>query len=346
MAPLIKFIFFLFFLIISISSNAETMIGGTTIYTVQRGDNLQIIGAKFGVFWKNIAKENNIDPDATCAPGQVLNITNRKIVPRILEDGIIINIADRTLYYFKSGNLTVYPVGVGLSREDEFGDWRTPTGKFIVTGKKRNPTWYVPESIQFKMAFKGREIEETVPPGPKNPLGKYAIQTSIPGVLIHGTTNPSSVYRFQSHGCIRMLPENIEEFFSKIEIGTRGEIIYEPVKIMLTSEGKPFLEVRTDTYNQISSLKNRVWELIDKKGIRNSVDPKKVEQIIKEESGIAEDISLHLEEKQSPGTMKTLYQRFFDFFKPAPRNKKMRSDTSRNIVFHTMYKMVFLKFSS
>jgi L,D-transpeptidase ErfK/SrfK len=326
---IITFIFCCSLLITSVAFCAETMIGGVTSYTVQKGDRLELIGAKLGVFWKNIAKENNLDPKVPCVPGQELKITTRKIVPRIIEDGIIINIADRTLYYFKTGKLTTYPVGVGLAREDDFGDWRTPTGKFNIVGKRKNPTWSVPESIQLEMAFKGKEVEETVPPGPKNPLGRHAIQTSIPGVLIHETIWPSSVYRFQSHGCIRMLPEHMEKFFEEVEKGTKGEIIYEPVKIVLTQEGKPYLEVRTDTYRRFSSLKNLVWKLIDEQGLRDKIDAEKVEQLIKEQSGIAEDIAFYPKKVEPvPYMVKTFYQKFFDFFKSKQKGEKRSSGNS------------------
>jgi L,D-transpeptidase ErfK/SrfK len=336
MIPVITSIFSCFLLIASVAFGAEMMIGGTTRYTVQKGDRLELIGAKLGVFWKNIAKENNLDPKAPCVPGQELKVNTRKIVPQIIEDGIIVNIADRTLYFFKMGKLTTYPVGVGLAREDEFGDWRTPTGKFVVVGKRKNPTWSVPESIQLEMAFKGREVEETVPPGPKNPLGRYAIQTSIPGVLIHETIWPASVYRFQSHGCVRMLPEHIEKLFEEVEKGTKGEIIYEPVKVLITQDGKPYLEVRTDTYKRISSLRDRVWKLIDERGIRDKVDAVRVEQTIKDESGIAEDIALYPKEGPASYMTKTLYQKFFDFFKPRPKNEKKSSELPRSSISQSL----------
>ncbi|MCX5807189.1 MAG: L,D-transpeptidase family protein [Proteobacteria bacterium] len=319
------------------------MIGGVTNYTVQKGDRLELIGAKLGVFWKNIAKENNLDPKVPCVPGQELKITTRKIVPRTLEDGIIINIADRTLYYFKMGKLTTYPVGVGLAREDDFGDWHTPTGKFIILGKKKNPTWSVPESIQLEMAFKGKEVEETVPPGPKNPLGRYAIQTSIPGVLIHETIWPASVYRFQSHGCVRMLPEHMEKFFEEVEKGTKGEIIYEPVKMILTQEGKPYLEVRTDTYKRFSSLKDLAWKLIDEQGVRDKIDTGKVEQLIKDQSGIAEDIAFYpKKEAMVPYMVKTFYQKFFDLFKPKLKNDKRSSELPCGSMTQSLLRVIWL----
>jgi L,D-transpeptidase ErfK/SrfK len=291
------FITFLLLLTASTLFGADMIIGGVTEYTVQKDDNIQLIGAKLGVFWKNIARENGLDPKVPCVPGQELKVTTRKIVPRVVENGIIINIADRTLYHFKKGKLTAYPVAVGLSSETDFGDWRTPTGKFVIVGKKKDPTWSVPDSIQMETASKGKPVETSVPPGPTNPLGKYALQTSIPGVLIHGTIRPASIYGFRSHGCIRMLPENIERLYEEVGSGTEGEIIYEPVKIAKGRDEKLYLEVRTDAYKKIPSVKGRVQKLLDERGLSGKADVAKIEQVIKGETGIAEDITFCPEDK-------------------------------------------------
>ncbi|MBA4418466.1 MAG: hypothetical protein C0392_11255 [Syntrophus sp. (in: bacteria)] len=310
-------IIFFTLLFLSIASNvfsADMIIGGTTQYTVQKGDRLELIGSKLGVYWKNIAKENNLDPKVPCIPGQELKVTTRRIVPRTIEDGIIINIADRTLYFFKKGKLTAYPVGLGLPVENDFGDWRTPTGKFVIMGKRKDPVWTVPDSIQLEMAFNGKPVEEAVPPGPKNPLGKYALVTSIPGVLIHGTIWPTSVYRYRSHGCIRVLPENMEKLFEEVEKGTKGEIIYEPVKVATGENERVYLEVRTDTYKRVASLRKHAWKLIEERGLTNKIDIYKVEQVIKDESGIAEDVSLYPKEKLV-FYKKPIFQKFYGFFK-------------------------------
>jgi L,D-transpeptidase ErfK/SrfK len=321
-----KVFFLAFFLLFaSAAYGADVIIGGETSYVVQKGERLELIGAKLGVFWKNIAKENGLDPEAGVAPGQQIRVNTRKIVPRIAEDGIIVNIADRTLYLFKNGNMTVYPVGVGIPIEDDFGDWRTPTGKFTVTAKRKNPIWFVPESIQMEMAAKGKAVEETVPPGPKNPLGRFALTTSIPGVLIHETIRPASVYRFQSHGCIRVGPTHMEKLFSEVERGTKGEIIYEPVKVAVAADGRTYLEVRTDTYRKVSSLKDYAWKLIEERQLSGRVDAVKVERVIKEQSGIAEDVTLRRAET-SPVVVaeqkKAFFQKVRDFFKSRPRTMK------------------------
>jgi L,D-transpeptidase ErfK/SrfK len=282
----------LFILTASTLFGADMIIGGVTRYTVQKGDHLPLIGAKLGVFWKNIARENDLDPQAACIPGQELKVTTRRIVPRIVKNGIIINIADRTLYHFTKGTLTAYPVGVGLPSQTEFGDWRTPTGKFVIVGKTKDPTWSVPYSIRMEMASKGKPVEESVPPGPTNPLGRYVLRTSLPGVLIHETIRPASVYRFQSHGCIRMLPEDIERLFQEVKRGTKGEIVYEPVKVARGEDERLYLEVRTDTYKTIPSIRDHVRRLLDERGFSGEADAARVDRIIKDQTGIAEDITL------------------------------------------------------
>ena len=150
----------------------------------------------------------------------------------------------------------------------------------------------VPPSIQSEMEDHGKEAITSVPPGASNPLGKYAIKTSIPGILIHSTTKPWSIYSFASHGCIRVYPEQMEEFFKEVKVNTPGEIIYKPVKLAVTEEGRVFLEVHRDVYNKSSGLATEARHLIEKQKLSEQVDWKKVESIVRLKSGVAEDITL------------------------------------------------------
>jgi L,D-transpeptidase ErfK/SrfK len=268
------------------------IIGGETVYHVVKGDSIELIGAKLGVDRKNIIKDNKIDTKKFLKIGQELKINTRKIIPKTIDNGIIINIPDRMLYFFKNGNLEqAFPVGLGMPSWRGITRWRTPEGKFIITGKRKNPTWHVPESMQWKMEMEGKPVKTVVPPGPDNPLGRYAIDTSIPRVVIHETIWPTSVYQFRSHGCIRVLPEDMENLFKEVEINTTGEIIYKPVKIAVSDEGNIFLEVHRDIYGKIKDLKAETKRLIDQKSVSNNVDWEKVEIVLAEKSGIAEDIT-------------------------------------------------------
>ena len=96
-------------------SQADPILGGETVYSVRTGDCLLLVGARFGVDWQLIAKENELDPRRPCKVGQQLVINNRRIVPKVITDGIIVNIPDRMLYFFKEGKLAMYfPVGLGM----------------------------------------------------------------------------------------------------------------------------------------------------------------------------------------------------------------------------------------
>ena len=113
------------------------------------------------------------------------------------------------------------------------------------------------------------------------------------GILIHSTTKPWSIYSFASHGCIRVYPEQMEEFFREVTVNTPGEIIYKPVKLAITEEGRVFLEVHRDVYGKSNSgLATEARRLIEKQKLSERVDWLKVESIVRHTAGTAEDISL------------------------------------------------------
>lgn len=272
------------------------IIGKKLLYTVGKHESLRYIGAKFGVSWRQIAEQNRIDPKAPLREGQVLRIDTRRIVPRQIDNGIVINIPDRTLYYFRNGEVDrMFAVAVGkpktLNNSDK-RDWHTPTGSFRIVGKVKDPTWRVPLSIQKEMAEQGREVKTVVPPGASNPLGKFALKTSIPGILIHSTNRPESVYGFSSHGCIRVFPEFMEELFNAVSQDTTGEIVYEPVKITALEGGRVYLEVHRDIYNRYANLDEQVKGIAQEYRVEELIDWNKVRRVLKRMKGVPEDISL------------------------------------------------------
>ena len=79
-----------------------------------------------------------------------------------------------------------------------------------------------------------------MPPGFKNPLGHYYMETSASGIGIHATNNPYSIGCYVSHGCIRMLPQEMAQLFPQVAVGTPVKIIYRPIKLAVTPEGRVF----------------------------------------------------------------------------------------------------------
>jgi len=275
------------FLLAPSPGHADLFTGGETTYTITKGDSLILIAAKVGVDWQVLARENNIEPGSILKIGRVVKVNTRRIVPKVVEKGIIINIPDRMLYYFIEGKLTdTFPIGLGML------DWETPTGKFTINMKEQNPTWHVPRSIQAEMAAKGESVKTLVPPGPDNPLGRFALHTSIPGILLHETIWPATAYQFRSHGCIRIPPERMEKLYPIVPVGTKGELIYEPIKIAVTAENRVLLEVHRDIYRKIPSMDTEVRARLQKRGVSSRVNWETVEKAVREKSGVVEDITL------------------------------------------------------
>lgn len=295
MVSTMKYLFipFLFLLIpIPRVSEAQKIIGGETVYVVEKGDTFELIGAKLGINWKGIIKKNNLDSRKMLRIGQKLRVNTRKIVPRMIDDGIIINIPDRMLYVFKKGNLkSAFPIGLGMPFWRGIKRWRTPEGKFRVLKKLESPTWYVPESIQRKMKMEGKAVKTVIQPGTQNPLGRYAIKTSICGIMIHETIWPSTVYQYKSHGCIRVLPEHMEKFFEEVKINTVGELIYRPVKIAISEKGRVFIEVNRDIYGKMKDLRIEARRVIEESMVAHKVDWHRMDTVLKEKSGIPEDVT-------------------------------------------------------
>lgn len=270
-----------------------SVIGGEIVYIVEKDDTLERIAAKLGVPVKRIVETNALDPKKRLSRGQILKVYDRKIIPDPLDEGIVINIPERRLYYFKEKRLAeTFPVALGLSRKANGFDWRTPTGKFVITGKQKDPTWLVPPSIQKEMELEGKEVILAVGPGPDNPLGKHALSTSIPGILLHETNKPASIGRYASHGCIRIHPVHMAKLFPEVKKNTPGEIVYQPVKLAVTADQRIYLEVNGDAYGKVKNLRAEALRRIEEAGISGKVDWAKVERLVKERNGIAEDITM------------------------------------------------------
>jgi len=269
------------------------IIGGEGVYVATKKESLRLIASRLGVRLRNIARMNGLKADATVAAGQRLRYNNRRIAPKSIRNGIVVNIPDRNLYLFRNGKVSAnYPVALGISKKGDSTVWRTPTGKFRIVDKKENPAWRIPVSIQKEMEENGEEVMELVPPGPKNPLGKFAMRTTLAGILIHSTTRPASINSYSSHGCIRVMPEHMERLFKAVKIPTEGEIVYQPVKVEVTNDRQVFLEVNRDSYEMVEDLTAEVTRVLKKYRAAKMVSWQKVNQVINEKSGIAEDVTL------------------------------------------------------
>ncbi|MGB9847889.1 MAG: L,D-transpeptidase [Minisyncoccia bacterium] len=85
-----------------------------------------------------------------------------------------------------------------------------------------NPTWHPTENIKANYLKKYKVIlPDVIPPGhPLNAMGAAALYLEFNGresiYRIHGTNAPSSIGKYASSGCIRMLNNDIEKLASEV----------------------------------------------------------------------------------------------------------------------------------
>ena len=218
------------------------LIGQNQTYTIQEGDNkLQTIARRFNTAAQVILETNNTIAPVNPAPGTVITIPSQMLLPDTPREGIVVNLAELRLYYFPLGEniVQVFPLGIGqLGLE-------TPVTTTRVSQKIPNPTWTPTPGIRARSLEQGIKLPPVVPAGPNNPLGRFALRLGVGNgeYLIHGTSAPDSVGLRVSSGCMRMNAPDIKALFEQVRVGTRVQIINEPVKFSVEPDGKRYIEV-------------------------------------------------------------------------------------------------------
>jgi len=201
----------------------DRAIGAIAFYDTRPSDTLMDVARSHDLgFTQLMAVNPGINPWMP-RPGTRVALPNVYLLPDTPHQGIVIDLAAQRLYYFPPGKSTVetYPIGIGVIGAT------TPLGTSRVTAKVANPVWYPPPSIRAERP----ELPQSVPPGPDNPLGAYALRLGWPAYLIHGTHKPDGVGRNVSHGCIRLYPEDIERLFHEVAVGTEVRVVNDDVKM-------------------------------------------------------------------------------------------------------------------
>ena len=234
------------------------VVGAVSTVIARHEDTLVDIARRHGLGYQDIVRANPKVNVWVPGEGTEIVLPTRYVLPPGLRQGVVLNLAEYRLYYFpeveagETAYVLTYPISIGRM------DWETPLGLTKVISKVRDPSWYVPKSVLEEHAAEGRPLPKIVPPGPDNPLGKYAMRLGLPGYLIHGTNRPAGVGMRVTHGCVRMFPEDIEYLFAQIDLNTRVRIINAPVKMgwdgdQLVMEVHPVLEVAAPTPDDATS---------------------------------------------------------------------------------------------
>ncbi|RJG09617.1 hypothetical protein D3879_16200 [Pseudomonas cavernicola] len=223
----------------------EDIVGQVQVIKAKYEDTFADIGVANDLgYLEMVAANPGVDP---WLPGEGTEIIlpTRFVLPPGPREGIVINLAEYRLYYYPKGQNVVHTYPLGIGREG----WGSPIAATTITAKTPNPAWYPPKSIREEHAADGDPLPTVVPPGPDNPLGPFKFTLGVPGYLIHGSNKKFGIGMRVSHGCFRMLNQNVLELSNMAPVGTKVRILNDPYKFGV-SGGKVYLEAHTPLDDQ------------------------------------------------------------------------------------------------
>jgi len=273
----------------------DDVVGDVPTIKTRYDDTFVAIGHIYGLGFRQLV---NANPDVLpWVPGEGTEITLPLsfILPQETREAIVLNLPEFRMYHFIPEKNTVRSYAVGIGREG----WQTPTTEereARVTSTAANPSWTPPASIRREHAAMGDILPAVVPPGPDNPLGKYAVRLSLPSYLFHGSNKKVGVGMRVSHGCIRLYDGDIEELALSVKPGTPVRILNQPVKAGWLKD-RLYLEVHPQLEEDIGSDIN--YEMIIGEALAQrpntpvAVDWDKITEAARRKSGIPVDITVH-----------------------------------------------------
>jgi lipoprotein-anchoring transpeptidase ErfK/SrfK len=133
--------------------------------------------------------------------------------------GTIIVDTPNTYLYLVLGNGQAMRYGIGVGREGF-----TWSGAERISRMHEWPDWYPPKEMIERQPYLPRFMAG----GASNPLGARALYLGKTLYRIHGTNQPSTIGSFVSSGCIRLVNEDIEDLYSRVQVGTRVVVLPGP----------------------------------------------------------------------------------------------------------------------
>jgi L,D-transpeptidase ErfK/SrfK len=216
------------------AADPTRIVGLTGIHFVEREDTLLDIARAHGLgILELMAANPGVDPWIPDEGRRIL-LPLWRILPDAPERGIVINLAERRLYFFgdSQGHVQSWPIGIGRLA------FTTPLGRSRIARKTTEPTWRPTQATRAD----NPKLPAAVPPGPDNPMGHFALYLGWPQYAIHGTNRPWGIGRRVSRGCIRLYPENIETLYGQVVVGTPVTVVDQVAKLAWDYD-KLYLEV-------------------------------------------------------------------------------------------------------
>ena len=141
---------------------------------------------------------------------QLVDFTGREAPGTIVID------TPNTYLYLVLGQGKAMRYGIGVGREGF-----TWAGAEKISRMAEWPDWHPPQEMIERQPYLPRFMAG----GPGNPLGARALYLGKTLYRIHGTNQPSTIGSFVSSGCIRLLNDDIEDLYSRVNVGTRVVVL-------------------------------------------------------------------------------------------------------------------------
>jgi lipoprotein-anchoring transpeptidase ErfK/SrfK len=136
---------------------------------------------------------------------------------------VVIDPRGRFLYLIED-EFTARRYGVGVGRAG-----RAFHGAAKIGRKEKWPRWMPTKNMIRRQPEKYARYADGVAGGRGNPLGARALYLYRNGrdtyYRIHGTTEPWSIGRAVSNGCIRMVNEHVVDLYARVPLGARVVVI-------------------------------------------------------------------------------------------------------------------------
>jgi L,D-transpeptidase ErfK/SrfK len=215
------------------SARMSDVIGVPTSYVTREEDTLLDIAKDRDLGYVEIRAANpGIDPWLPGA-GKTVILPSQHVLPEAPRRGIVINLSELRLYYYPlHGEPQTFPIGIGGEGKE------TPVGHTVIAAKRTHPVW-IPTKSEHE---EDPDLPLSVGPGPDNPMGDYALYLGWKGYAMHGTNKPYSIGRRDSHGCIRLYPDDIAWLYRAVGPGTPVTVVDQPAKVGWMG-GELYLEV-------------------------------------------------------------------------------------------------------
>ena len=131
--------------------------------------------------------------------------------------------ADKVVVSKGGGTLKAYDAGGKLIAEFTVTSGSShdplPIGTWKVNGVTRNPPFHYNPDLFWDA--KATDEKATLPPGPNGPVGVVWIDLNKEHYGIHGTPEPQTIGRTQSHGCVRLTNWDAARLAQMVSPGTK-----------------------------------------------------------------------------------------------------------------------------